>query len=208
MPSKVTTPRPCKTCGALFYPWRQHVKNGRGLFCSPDCYHGPRLPLQHYDDGTVGIPLQARDGALHGYAVVDAADAEWANQWRWHLHPGGYAARSVKVDNVKQTIMLHRALLGLKHGDPMTGDHIDRSTLNNRRSNLRLATQAQQMQNVPGRGGTSSYRGVTRRPKSGRWYAIVYVSGKKHHLGSFSTEEEAADAARAGRQRLLTHAVD
>lgn len=202
MPSKSTTPRTCEACGKQFYPLRQHA----GHFCSIQCYHHGAPPSPQYrDDGTVGIPLQPRGKAIRGYTIIDATDAEWALQWRWSMDSHGYAVRYESTgERMWRAVYLHRELLGLEFGDPMTGDHIDRDPLNNRRSNLRLATQAQQSHNRPSQRGTSMHRGVSRHSQTGRWVANV----GRTYLGCFDTEEEAAAAALAGRQRLLTHAVD
>ena len=50
---------------------------------------------------------------------------------------------------------------------------------------------------------TSRHRGVSWKAKERRWVAGVKVQGVSHHLGYFHDEEEAAAAARAGRERLL-----
>src|ERR1043165_3940616 len=69
-------------------------------------------------------------------------------------------------------------------------DHIDGNGLNNRRSNLRLATYAQSSMNR-GRNikNSSGYKGVDL--KDGKWRAEIQVSRKKVYLGRFSTPEEA-----------------
>lgn len=41
------------------------------------------------------IPLRDRHGEVRAFAIVDDADFEWLNQWRWHLDGEGYARRSV-----------------------------------------------------------------------------------------------------------------
>lgn len=162
-------------------------------------------------DGDVArIPLRARDGTVRAYAIVDAADAEWVNQWRWCLYlPIGYAARKTEVGGHSETIYLHRALLGLKRGDGLEGYHRDRDRLNCRRSNLRVVRKAGNDQN---RGSapasTSAHRGVSWRTQSQKWHAQIKVHGKKVHLGYFANEIDAAVAARAARARWLAYAVD
>ena len=74
-------------------------------------------------------------------------------------------------------------------------DHINRDRLDNRRANLRMATNAQNQANVTKRQGmTSRYKGVSRHTATGRWQARISVEGKQMHLGYFAHE---ADAARA-----------
>lgn len=158
-------------------------------------------------EDTVRIPLRAKDGSVRAYVTVDAVDADWVNRWRWALS-GGYAYRTARVDGRKVTVWLHRALLGLVPGDRIEGDHIDRDRLGCRRSNLRILTGAANSQNVGARGGSSQYRGVSWDKAKGKWLAQARAGGMNHHLGRFSTELEAAEAARVGRRRLMPYALD
>lgn len=168
------------------------------------------LPMQSHDT-SVRIPLRARDGSVRAYAIVDAADAEWVNQWRWHLS-SGYATRNVRVPwaprGTFQVLRLHRVLLGLTHGDGLDGDHRDRDKLNCQRANIRAVTHDQNIQNVPGRSGHSQYRGVTWNKTVGKWQSRIRVDRKDVHLGYFTDEREAGDAARSARLRLLPFTVE
>lgn len=156
-------------------------------------------------DDTVRIPLRARDGSVRAYALVDAADADWVNQRRWFLGTHGYAVR-----NHTRGVMrwLHREILGLVPGDGMDGDHISRDRLDNRRANLRIVTRQANSHNTTGRGGTSQHRGVCWDKYTGSWKANVMVNGKNVNLGRFHDESDAAEAARAGRARLMPSATD
>jgi hypothetical protein len=159
-------------------------------------------------DRAVRIPLRARDGSIRAYTLVDAGIAEWANQWRWHLHDG-HAGRNGHLGGRRIRILLHREILGLTYGDKLEGDHINRDKLDNRRSNVRVVPHNGQKQNVPSRPGSSSkFRGVDLFKRTGRWRASVTVNRVVHHLGYFSTEIEAAEVARVARLRLMLYAVD
>jgi hypothetical protein len=48
-------------------------------------------------------------------------------------------------------------------------------------------------------------RGVCLDKKSGKYRAYCYLNKVQHSLGFFDTVEEADQAARAGRQQLMTH---
>jgi len=72
-------------------------------------------------------------------------------------------------------------------------DHINGNRADNRASNLREATRAENMMNAKKRINTgSSLKGVTLR--NGRYKARIYVNRKEKHLGYFATEQEAHDA--------------
>lgn len=76
-------------------------------------------------------------------------------------------------------------------------DHADMNRHNNRISNLREATKAQNMQN---KGMTSRNRsgvkGVSWSKQNKNWQAQCTVNGKHVHLGHFETIDEAALAYR------------
>ena len=92
-------------------------------------------------------------------------------------------------------------------------DHIDRDTLNNRRSNLRLCTQAENSRHrAKGPRSRSKYIGVTRMTSAAgtvSWQARFNTKPKAVQLGTYDTEVEAAQAydvyvqARGGRQKNL-----
>ena len=160
---------------------------------------------------TARIPLRARDGSIRAYAIVDAADAAWANQWRWCLDSDGYAIRTEYAGPGQSVRLfrLHRELLGLRTGDGIEGDHINRDRIDCRRANLRIATRLQNAQNKSKRGETTSrHKGVYWFARRGTWHARISVQGKRIHLGFFSDEEEAGRVAQAARLRWYSYAVD
>ncbi len=150
------------------------------------------------------------------HALIDPADARLAEQ-RWYRNAAGYAVRQVPGVGTlpsgrrrQQIVFMHREVLGLGFRDPLQGDHINRDRLDNRRSNLRRVTVAEQCQNRAPAGGVSQHRGVAFRKdrKARPWHAYGTVNRKRHHLGFFATEEEAAAAALAWRGENLPAAVD
>lgn len=166
------------------------------------------------DEDTARIPLRNRAHEIVAYALVDVADEDWVNQrGRWSLKADGYVIRSEHSKGSAATrthtaIRLHRFLLGLDKGDPREGDHINHNRLDNRRSNLRILTLAENRQNVPGRSGASLFRGVYWEKRQRKWIANATVGGKAYHLGTFTDEREAAEVARQWRLANMPGAVD
>jgi hypothetical protein len=82
---------------------------------------------------------------------------------------------------------------------PQEVDHRDLNRSNNRWKNLRPATPTEQMRNRRGPSSASGVKGV--RQEGSGWRARIRVNGKKLHLGTFETVEEAEAAyARASAQ--------
>jgi hypothetical protein len=208
MPGKHTpVPRVCQACGRDFIG---RVDRPTNIYCSIQCTGiAHRSPSAIQVDGDVErIPLCARNGSIRAYAIIDATDAEWAGQWRWHLS-NGYAVRCQWMGGKMREFRLHRELLALTHGDGTDGDHINRVRLDNRRQNLRPLPKGGNGQNQPSeRGSSSQYRGVSWDKRLHKWKSYVRVEGKLLHLGFFDSEQEAAALAKATRLRLLPFAVD
>ena len=103
-----------------------------------------------------------------------------------------FGANLLMSDGKRKTLLLHRFLM-----DPPKGllvDHKDAyDTLDNRRSNLRIATREQNNQNKRPRTGTSSqYKGVSWTKLRGKWSAYITKSGRTLPLGCCDCEMEAA----------------
>ena len=97
----------------------------------------------------------------------------------------------------------HRLVWLYIHGDPVPDciDHIDGNPLNNRFSNLRASTKAQNCANQRLRdSNTTGVKGVIMI--KGRFRAQIMVNFKMHSLGTFATLEEAAKARYDGAVRL------
>jgi hypothetical protein len=140
------------------------------------------------------VPVSSRDGVVH--ALVDPGDHERLLAHAWHLDTGGYPIRSLSHHGRKakrSSQSMHRQVMGLGVGDGCEVDHINRDKLDNRRSNLRLVTHSQNMQNLgphPGKG----FRGVTWFKVQQRWRARAQVDGVVHFLGYHDSEKAAARA--------------
>src|SRR5208282_311362 len=88
-------------------------------------------------------------------ALVDIADFEWLNQWKWtaqwsESNQCFYAIRrpGKSADGKRHKIWMHRLILGLMLRDEREGDHIKTGkTLDNRRANLRIANHSQNVSN-------------------------------------------------------------
>jgi hypothetical protein len=93
-------------------------------------------------------------------------------------------------------IFLHNAIFEHHHGKISIGkliDHKDNNTLNNRLTNLREATRAQNNANARKRRNTSSrFKGVSFAIDRRQWHVSIRINKRLHNLGDFVTEEEAA----------------
>ncbi len=208
MPLHVT----CFTCGNTFSIRPARLKRAR--YCSKECRReSMRLPFAapsiEPDGKTAIVPIYGVGTQILTYATIDIEDIEAVGNYRWTLNSNGYAYRRLWVNNRKWDVLMHRQILGLTHDDGIDGDHVDRNRLNNRRSNLRIAPDGENSQNVPSyRGASSRYRGVSWHKGCRKWQVNVQIKGKLSYLGLFTDELEAAHVAREARARLLPYATD
>jgi hypothetical protein len=130
-------------------------------------------------------------------AIVDEWNYDKLRAVNWYYDSWGYAARNLWAAGGKRTtIRMHRVIMGLLPGDPRQVDHINHNRLDNRETNLRVCTHAentrhQQMQLRP---KSSRYKGVSWDKGKARWRAQISFEGKIQYLGRFHTEVEAAQA--------------
>lgn len=134
-----------------------------------------------------------------GYvALVDDEDYDRVMAaGKWHARPdrkSTYARRTIGTNGRRRNVYLHSVLTGW----PLV-DHANGNGLDNRRANLRPATNAENQRNRPVQANnTSGFKGVGLH--RGKWRAQIKLDGKRRHLGYFATPDEAGraydDAAR------------
>ncbi len=147
----------------------------------------------------IEVSVYRRDGSVRALARVDDGDAA-VLEHRWHLSNRGYVKRTLYPDGGGQVaVFLHRVVMGLEHGDLREVDHENGDKLDCRRSNLRVCTHAENMQNLHTVSGLSKYRGVSWYAKSGKWRASARIAGCSYSLGLYWDEQDAARAAAAFR---------
>ena len=127
-------------------------------------------------------------------AVIDDEDFHQVMRLRWRAlrdRRGTHCAvSSGLVNGHNVTVYMHRLITGAPAG--VMVDHIYRDPLDNRKANLRLATNAQNQWNR-GCSGSIALKGVI-KGRPGRFIARIAVDRKQSYLGSFSSAEAAARA--------------
>lgn len=131
------------------------------------------------------------------YALMDDEDYKKLEAWSFYVwttsrHTGFYLM-GYKPGNPKP-LRVHRIILDAKEGQIV--DHINGDPLDNRRANLRLTDASGNNKNAAKRRNalTSKYKGVHKDTASGKYKAQIQHNKKKISIGTYSTEEEAANA--------------
>lgn len=143
---------------------------------------------------SIEIPL------TKGYtAIVDDIDADLAEtKWYPSFSSNGkvYAISTMLRDGKYKTVSMHRLILERMLGREMAENELTdhktaTATLDNRRSNLRVADTIKNGGNRKlNKNNKSGYKGVSSASKT-TWGAMIYVNKAQIHLGKFPTALEA-----------------
>jgi hypothetical protein len=127
-------------------------------------------------------------------AMVSIEDAHLLQiRWRVHLGSGNRGGYATILSPGGGEFILSRMITKAPKG--MKVDHANRDTMDNRRSNLRLCTHAENMANRKATRGKALPKGVRRSRK--KFIAQIYINGERKYLGTYSTAEAAANAYNA-----------
>ena len=140
-----------------------------------------------------------RKGIKVGETKVSDEDFSSVDSRIWYLNKDGYAQRHTVVDGKKRVIYLHRQIMNPP--SDMFVDHINGDRLDNRRNNLRVATQAHNNKNQ-GIRVKSCYRMKGVRRRGNVWQADIRSDGICYYLGQHRTAYLAAAAYNEAAQRL------
>jgi hypothetical protein len=131
--------------------------------------------------------------------LIDDEDYERVNKYRWHLdrpyfrRTGNFYFKTrPSIDGTRHTWALHHFIFGTP-AKGMCLDHVNRNTLDNRKSNFRFATHQQNKYNQKCRkDSTSGYKGVSIQTHCQKYVVRIVYDRKRHSLGTYSDSIEAA----------------
>lgn len=131
-------------------------------------------------------------------AIVDPDMVSFLEQWNWFakLDPRSgdhYAGRfPSRTLGPRRYIHMARVILGMSLDGERVPDHINKNKLDNRKENLRPATNAENLRNRRLQSNSSTgLKGVYLDKRNGWYYARIKFNRKYAHLGCRRTAEEA-----------------
>lgn len=121
----------------------------------------------------------------------DEEDLDIITACLWNIDSLGYCAGIYNGENIR----LHRAIMGKYHDiKGVEIDHKNGDINDYRKSNLRLATHAENMKNTAlQHKGSRKHKGVS-MTRNGTWQADITCDGKVIYIGIYKTFEEACIA--------------
>lgn len=156
--------------------------------------HGKILTRTRYDtneiiensNGFGIISLYNKDAKKVAESLFDLEDINLIRNSKWCLDKNGY------IKNSKHEY-LHRIVMNESN---QYVDHINGNTLDNRKSNLRICSNSDNLKNrvkLP-KNNTSGILGVRFRPDRNKWYSEIHCNNQKINLGSYTNKEDAIKA--------------
>jgi hypothetical protein len=139
------------------------------------------------------------------FTIVEPRDYYWLNKFNWCLWDNGsnrYAKRVLYDPKAGiKTESMHREIMKPAFG--LLVDHRNGDGLDNRRENLRPATQLENCRNKrKTRSKTSSrFIGVCFDKQYNKWRAYIRYAGKRIWLGKYANEIDAAKAHDAAAKK-------
>lgn len=132
------------------------------------------------------------DPATGDFIKLKCRRSDWIGKKAGFINNKGY--RVISINN-KQYLAHRLAWLYLNGYWPHEIDHRDGDKQNNIFSNLRDATDSQNMHNQgKRRHNTSGFKGVTYNRNASKWLAQIKINWKNKYLGLFDTPEDAHKA--------------
>jgi AP2 domain. len=131
-------------------------------------------------------------------ALIDIEDVENVKQYKWC---------STKKDDTEyvsnqQKVSLHRFVTNCPKG--MYVDHINHNGLDNRKKNLRICTNQENLFNSKiSKRNKSGVTGVYFSKDKSKWVADITLNRKTIHLGAFVNKEEAILVRKAAEKKYF-----
>jgi len=202
----------CKICERKFNAPPSDIKNGGGKYCSYKCMG---LAQRKYNEIEIKethaeiIVISKKYGEVR--FLIDLDDVERCKQYKWTLNkPAGlndfYAFTTEMLPKEQRTktkkqkhIKLHRFLTNCPKG--MVIDHINHNTRDNRKCNLKICTQFENVKN--NKNNKSGYSGVFWDKDRQKWQVRITYQYKGIFLGRYDKIEDAIQARKQAEQKYF-----
>lgn len=145
----------------------------------------------------VEIVLRNIQGKEMGRTKIDIEDYDRVKAYKWHKSHG-----YPKTHLNGKKIYLSRFIMNAPSN--MVVDHINHDPLDNRKCNLRLCTQRDNMANRKvQKNNSSGVTGVTWYSRTNKWRAYIYKNYKKIELGYYNDFDKAVEVRKQAEKKYF-----
>ena len=139
-------------------------------------------------DGEFGIGWTLNTGSEFYFDLEDY-DKIKDYCWSEHILKNGYHALEARDKKTGKNVRMHWIIVGKYY------DHKNNNPLDNRKLNLREATQQENCQNNSlSKNNTSGYTGISWNRRDNNWVAYITINNKLKYLGGFNQKKDAIKA--------------
>ena len=184
-------------CGNIIVTDSQSLKTGNTQSCGCLLYETrTKITINKYELNEIfGIGYDIHENIFY----FDLDDFEKIKEYHWRKDKQGYFVTKSKKTN-KKALYLHRMILNINQED-IEVDHIDRDRGNNRKKNLRIATQSQNSMNSKlSKNNSTGFIGVQYNKKLNNYTAFITVNRHTMNLGTYKYLVEAVIARLKGEK--------
>lgn len=171
----------------------KHTKSCGCLRRELDCKRSKQLKKYNdYDlSGDFGIGYTLKGAPFY----FDKEDYNVIKNYCWRIDANGYVSTTPNKT-------LHRLVTNAPKN--MSVDHINHIGYDNRKKNLRIVTQSQNIMNKSiSKNNTSGTPGVCYRQREKKWLAYITVNRKNIYLGIFENKEDAIKARKEAEEKYF-----
>ena len=152
-----------------------------------------------FEDDIVKIILRDKYQKIVGECIIDKKNYDKVKDYKWYLSYGYCKTKGINKDS---GIAIHNVIMdNLEYVDIILYDHRDKNKLNNRESNLRLATDQENAMNMSMKcTNTSGVTGVVAYTNDSilKWDARITYNYENIYLGRFIDFDKAVLARLKG----------
>lgn len=193
-------------CGKEKIVCKGDLTSGKTISCG--CYsksntikRNRRQNEYHVYDNVIFVKFSNSDR----YFLCDLDDLRYIENYCWYEDKHGYAVSNKN----KKRIVFHRIVMNAPKNKEV--DHIfqvSRGVCDNRKTNLRLCTHQENMENSSlYKNNNSGHAGVSFDKRNNVWVANISVKSKNIYLGVFKNKEEAIKARKEGEVKYRDKVV-
>lgn len=181
----------CKCdCGNEVITRGEHLRKGATKSCG--CI---QKRYNTYDlSGVYGIGYTSKGEEFW----FDLEDYDLIKNYCWYLSNNKY----IVTGSGKNTKLLHRLITSCESN--MVVDHINHNTMDNRKYNLRICTQSENIANSQiAINNESGVTGVSWNPTRNKWESKIMVNRKTINLGRYNDFEDAVKARKEAEDKYF-----
>lgn len=146
------------------------------------------------------IELYNRNCDIVGYSKIDIEDIEKVKEYKWGTNNTGYVSSTHKYG---KKLMLNRFIVDCTDLSVVV-DHINHDKLDNRKENLRICTQQQNVMNSSiSKLNTSGFKGVHFSKNTNKWCSRISFKGGRIVLGYYKDIKDAIKVRKEAEEKYF-----